>query len=646
MQSIFVISRRFLGVTVLFFAVFLVLSSVSAKPTHALIVGGGGTSGGSSTTGSTYFYYECPNSNGSGCSSTKSVSSGSVGLNVKVYDVSSNGTQSVYSGVGVSIKGSPYGGRTGVMNSLGHVSYEYQWGPSYNYWFTGNQCPSRCWDFVNGYYAINQGKYLQYPSQYTSPTGSANSAYYESSGKTNSNGVYSLSPNGSLDCGFSPFTLSITPPSSYSYVTINGVQETSMSGLNFSNGTTYNYTVKIYTSGSPPTSGCSITVSANPSSVAKGSYTILTINETNNGSPVSGDTLKITSNSGTPTKTNPTTNSSGISNPTEYDPGSPPNTVIFTVASGKYSNCSNTVTVKWGSGGCSITVSAKPTNPASGSYTIFTIHETYNGSNVSGDTLKITSNSGTPTKTNPTTNSLGVSNPTEYDPGSSPNTVIFTVASGKYSNCSGKVTVSWGSGSSTCSISVSASPSNPTVGGATTLGITEKLNGVLAPNGDTLDISSNAGSVSTSSVVYSGSPTNVSENDPSSSPSTPVTFTVKSTKYANCSGSTTVNWSGLLCTSGGSAPGCEPPVQPVCVGGTNGAYGGAGGTTQRNYKQLVINGSLIGYNGIYDYRDLGGCDPFYPAVKILYNLKYISLYNVNFLKLIGNNLEIWQEEGI
>ncbi|MHB8362237.1 MAG: hypothetical protein ACYDBX_01280, partial [Patescibacteria group bacterium] len=232
------------------------------------------------------------------------------------------------------------------------------------------------------------------------------------------------------------------------------------------------------------------------------------------------------------------------------------------------------------------------------------------------------------------------------DPGTAPNTVIFTVASGKYSNCYGKVTVSWGGGSSTCSISVSASPSNPTVGGATTLGITEKLNGVLAPNGDTLDISSNAGSVSTSSVVYSGSPTNVSENDPSSSPSTPVTFTVKSTKYANCSGSTTVNWSGLLCTSGGSAPGCEPPVQPVCVGGTNGAYGGAGGTTQRNYKQLVINGSLIGYNGIYDYRDLGGCDPFYPAVKILYNLKYISLYNVNFLKLIGNNLEIWQEEGI
>ena len=197
-----------------------------------------------------------------------------------------------------------------------------------------------------------------------------------------------------------------------------------------------------------------------------------------------------------------------------------------------------------------------------------------------------------------------------------------------------------------CSISVSASPSSPTVGSNTTLSITEKLNGVLAPNGDTLDISSNAGSVSTSSAVYSESPTNVSENDPSSSPNTLVTFTVKSTKYTNCSGSTTVSWSGMICIPGSSTPGCEPPIQPVCVGGTIGSYGGSLGTVQRNYKQLVINGSLIGYNGIYDYRDLGGCDPFYPAVKILYNLKYISLYNINFLKLIGNNLEIWQEEGI
>ncbi len=555
MMNIFVISKRLLSIILLVFTVFLVLSSVSAKPAHASIVGG---SGGQSSN-----YWECTNvpANGDNCNSNIPVTDGSVGINVTAYDYASNGTVSKYNTVGITIRSTPPSGFGGDSTSYGG------WGPYWNYWFQGSGCESgyRCWDFANGNYSINQGieNNYQYPT-YPRPgvqngPGAAPSKYYSASGSTNSNGVYYLSSNGYLDCGFSPFTLSISPPSSYNSVSITetngqGLSSNSISlgNLIFSNGITYNFIVKIYTNAS----------------------------------------------------TSPT--------------------------------------------GCSITVSASTTNPASGSYTIFTIHETYNGSNVSGDTLKITSNDGTPTKTNPTTNSLGISNPTEYDPGSSPNTVIFTVASGRYSNCSGQITIKWGGGgsSSTCSIIVSASPSNPTVGGDTTLGITEKLNGVLAPNGDTLDISSNTGSVSTSSVVYSGSPTNVSEGDPSSVPNTPITFTVKSTKYANCSGSTTVTWSGLLCTSGGSAPGCEPPVQPVCVGGTNGSYGGANSTTLRNYKQLVINGSLIGYNGIYDYRDLGGCDPYYPAVKILYNLKYISLYNVNFLKLIGNNLEIWQEEGI
>ncbi|MHB8362092.1 MAG: hypothetical protein ACYDBX_00525, partial [Patescibacteria group bacterium] len=465
MKSIFVISKRLLSITVLFFIVFFVLSSISSKPIHAF------TSG--------YFYYECTNTSVNQCSSSKNISPGSVGLNVYVYV---NGA--LTKNIGVSIKGSQYVGRVGFVNSFGHFSYSDTWGPSWNYWYTHDSalgCPysSNCWTFVNGSIDYSPSSHT-YPSPDSSPPGQASSngqttssgGDYSASGTTNSNGDYYLSTSGNLDCGFSPFTLNISPPSGYTGISIkesNGQglssTSTSLGGLMFSNGTSYTFTVNISTNGStpPPTSGCTITVSAKPSSVAKGSYTILTINETDNGSPVSGDTLKITSNDGTPTKTNPTTNSSGISNPTEYDPGSPPNTVIFTVASGKYSNCYGKVTVSWGGGNaCTITVSAKPSSVAKGSYTIFTIHETYNGSNVSGDTLKITSNDGTPTKTNPTTNSLGISNPTEYDPGTAPNTVIFTVASGKYSNCYGKVTVSWGGGSSTCSISVSASPSNPT----------------------------------------------------------------------------------------------------------------------------------------------------------------------------------------
>ncbi len=455
MESIFVINNRLLGITVLFFAVFLVLFSVSAKPIHASIVGGSGGKSGS--------YWECTNVpiNGANCNSNIPVTDGSVGLKVTVYDVS-NGTQSLYSSVGVSIRSSPPNGFGGDSTSNGG------WGPYWNYWFQGSGCSSRCWDFANGGYSLNNGEANSYqypnfprPGGQNGP-GAAPSEFYSSSGNTNNNGVYYLSPNGYLDCGFSPFTLNIYSPARYKYMTINGYNENSMSGLNFSNGGTYNFVVKIYTTG-----------------------------------------------------------------------GSGP-------------------------------------GPGPG-------------------------------------------------PGPTPNS---------------------------CSISVTPSSSNPNVGDTVTLNVTYRYNG--APSSSTLGISANPGPASQNSVrVINGNGT-ATENDPAGPPPPTIseTYTV-SNSNPPCSSSTTVTWEPLLCTSP-NIPGCEYPIQPVCnpTNQNAGSYGGVNGTIPRNYKQLVINGSVIGYNGIYDYRDLGGCDPFYPSVKILYNLKYISLYNVNFLKLIGNNLEVWQEEGI
>ena len=61
---------------------------------------------------------------------------------------------------------------------------------------------------------------------------------------------------------------------------------------------------------------------------------------------------------------------------------------------------------------------------------------------------------------------------------------------------------------------------------------------------------------------------------------------------------------------------------------------------------LTINGSLVGYGGVYSFRDLGGGDLTTPAVSILFNPNFLSVYNELFISNLGDIIQYWTEPGI
>ena len=188
-----------------------------------------------------------------------------------------------------------------------------------------------------------------------------------------------------------------------------------------------------------------------------------------------------------------------------------------------------------------------------------------------------------------------------------------------------------------CSLTLNANPLNPQYPSDTVLsGTVTYSNGSSVPADSNISISQNPSNASTiSSPIttngsggYSATATLTSQNQSS------VTYTASfNNSGIVCSSSpVTVTWGSSNCANSISAAGCELPVQPQC--------------NRNAYKELYINGSLVGFGGIYNYRDMGGCNPSYPSLRVSYNLKYISLYNINFIKLIGHNLQYWMEEGI
>ena len=74
---------------------------------------------------------------------------------------------------------------------------------------------------------------------------------------------------------------------------------------------------------------------------------------------------------------------------------------------------------------------------------------------------------------------------------------------------------------------------------------------------------------------------------------------------------------------------CTNPTIPTSTGST-----------------LTINGSIVGYGGIYSFRDLGGGDITTPAVSIVFNPDFLSVYNELFISNLGDVIQYWIEPGI
>ncbi len=64
-------------------------------------------------------------------------------------------------------------------------------------------------------------------------------------------------------------------------------------------------------------------------------------------------------------------------------------------------------------------------------------------------------------------------------------------------------------------------------------------------------------------------------------------------------------------------------------------------------NQLNINGGLVGYNGVYIFRDLGNCqDYYYPSVNINYNPAFLDIKNSLYNRNLGYYIQYWLEPGI
>ena len=308
---------------------------------------------------------------------------------------------------------------------------------------------------------------------------------------------------------------------------------------------------------------------------------------------------------------------------------------------------------------CTLTLSAKPSGnltPKESTTLSGTLTVTKNGKSVSAsaENQNIKLNASPPngfvlTSSNPTTtNSSGGYSFTGSSSSGSYTFYTSVTSNGVTCSHSPTVTVTWGVSPKTsgCTLTLNANPSNPVYPNTTTLsGNLSYNNGSSVPNGEPITISQTPSNSSPSSINttggnggYSTTATLTSINQSA------ITYTASfNNSGINCTSSpVTVTWGSQGCTSA-SSPGCELPIQPVC---NRQPYNPLKPPTPSAYKELYINGSLVGYGGIYNYRDMGGCNPYYPSLRVSYNLKYISLYNIDFIKLIGHNLQYWLEEGI
>ena len=281
---------------------------------------------------------------------------------------------------------------------------------------------------------------------------------------------------------------------------------------------------------------------------------------------------------------------------------------------------------------CQLQLSSNNYNPKTGQS--ITLTATLSGSNVGNQYIVVDDTVGsyvTPGYTYALTNSSGVATFTETD--SHAESVNFIALA---SQCnSPTVTVSWGTSTTSCQITLNTSTKSPQLGtdlvinvyytpvNAPLLGV--QLSASSSPSGNSsyFVLGSNTTTVAYSSTESQASFTvydPVQEN---------VTYTVSSAQSPNCSSSITINWSygAASCINSNCAPN-----QPVCV--------------RSQHQQLYVNGSVIAYGKIQDGRDLGGCDPWYPATQVVFNPAYVSIYNITFLKFIDRNLQKWEEVGI
>ena len=496
-------------------------------------------------------------------------------------------------------------------SSFTGYSNGHNWGPIYNYWLD-----SSYYNSCSTYYLWNIGYTSNHSSPFcnrydTPPTSTNIINDYTRSGTLDSNGnAYASSLPSSpsysnLDCMFNDFTITLTiPKSSYNLTGYSPVAYENYSG---STGTVILYG-KTYRTGvlllganisySPSSGNFTVTITGvllqNMQAMKISIYLVAPSSPT---SPIPQWSCNLTLNANPTSNLNPETGSTTLSGVLTVEKNG--QSIVTSAANQKIqlSQSSN-------SDG-SIVISPNPaTTNSSGDYS-------------SSATMELPPFNGS---------------------------VVF---SAKYTSpisgiicSSASVTVTWGSSSSssTCTLTLSANPTNPVYPDGTTLsGVVTKNNGSQVPAGSSVTISqnpSNASNLSPASPVITNgfgdfSTTAILTNQSISS----VTYTANFNEGGStCTASVTVTWRSINCSNNPSSSGCEPPVQPVC--------------NRSAYRELYINGSLVGFGGIYNYRDMGGCNPQYPSLKVAYNLKYISLYNINFIRLIGHNIQYWLEEGI
>ncbi len=281
---------------------------------------------------------------------------------------------------------------------------------------------------------------------------------------------------------------------------------------------------------------------------------------------------------------------------------------------------------------CQLQLSSNDYNPNVGQS--ITLTATLKGGNVGNQYIVIADTNGShanPGDTSALTNDSGVATFTETD--SYSEIVSFVALAGQCD--SPTVTVSWGTTSTSCQIMLSPSTQSPQLGtnlvinvyytpvNAPLLGVQLSASSSPAGNSSYFVLGSN-----TTTVAYSPTESQASFTV-SDSVKENVTYTVSSDQSPNCSSSININWSygAASCINSNCAPN-----QPICV--------------RNQHQQLYVNGSVIAYGEILDGRDLGGCDPWYPATQVVFNPAYVSIYNISFLKFVDRNLQKWEEVGI
>ncbi len=284
---------------------------------------------------------------------------------------------------------------------------------------------------------------------------------------------------------------------------------------------------------------------------------------------------------------------------------------------------------------CQLQLSSNNSNPNVGQSITLTATLSYsNGGNIGNQNIVIADTSGAhanPGDTSALTNGSGVATFLETD--SYAESINFTALATQCGSTA--VNVSWGTSTTSCQITLNTLTNSPQLGtdlvinvyytpvNAPLLGVQLSASSSPAGNSSYFVLGSNTTTVAYSSTESQASFTvydSVKEN---------VTYTVSSDQSPNCNSSITINWSyGVAsCLNGNCAPN-----QPICV--------------RNQHQQLYVNGSIIAYGKIQDSRDLGGCNPWYPATQVVFNPAYVSIYNISFLKFIDRNLQRWQEVGI